>query len=103
MGEQKALFEYVPGMRDAHPNLCWALLFDGKRCCIKERGHDGGEHEPESAPPSLDELSPAAMRCFRRIEAVLPPSDPTNSDDPSVALSTLAAILHAALTGGPRV
>jgi hypothetical protein len=40
---------YVAGMRDAYPNTCWALSEDEKRCCIRERGHDGGKHEPLAA------------------------------------------------------
>jgi hypothetical protein len=36
---------YAPGMRDAHPNFCWRLLDDGRWCCIRDRGHDGGVHE----------------------------------------------------------
>lgn len=47
--------------------------------------------------PTLESLHPAAARCFKRIEVVLPPSDPHALDDPSVALSTLVAILHATL------
>ena len=50
---------------------------------------------PEVTPPPLEVLHPAAVRCFKRIEAVLPPSDPADPDDPSVALATLMAILHA--------
>lgn len=39
---------------------------------------------------------PAITRCWQRVAVVLPPSDPTNPDDPSVSLDTLAAIAHAA-------
>ena len=46
----------------------------------------------------LSELSPAADRCYRRVKAALPESDPTNPDDPDVSLDTLAAILHFALS-----
>lgn len=93
--------QFVTGMRESMPNVCWRIIDGGKRCCILERGHDGGVHEPVSQ--SLETLSPAAMRCYRRINSALPPSDPTDPNDPSVALSTLMAILHSALTGGPRV
>jgi len=48
---------------------------------------------------------PAITRCWERVAAVLPPSDPTTSGDPSVNLDTLAAIAHAkwsALTAAER-
>lgn len=37
--------QYAAGMRISQPDFCWRLLGDGK-CCIKNRGHDGGIHEP---------------------------------------------------------
>lgn len=36
---------YVAGMRESSPALCWRLLDGGSRCCILDRGHDGGVHE----------------------------------------------------------
>lgn len=51
----------------------------------------------EAALPTLEEARPEAVRCCNRVRAVLPPSDPSNPDDPSVALDTLMAMLHAAL------
>lgn len=50
------------------------------------------------SPPTLGQVRPEAVRCWERVRAVLPPSDPTNPADPSVALDTLMAMLHAALT-----
>jgi hypothetical protein len=42
----------------------------------------------------LEELSPAAVRCYERIRAKLPPSNPADPDDAGVSLATLMAILH---------
>lgn len=47
--------------------------------------------------PTLGDVRPEAVRCWERVRAVLPPSDPTDPDDPSVNLDTLMAMLYAAL------
>jgi len=36
---------FVKGMRDVHPDICWRLIANGQRCCIRDRGHDDGIHE----------------------------------------------------------
>lgn len=56
-----------------------------------------------AAIPSVRVLSPAAYRCWERVLAVLPPSVPTKPDDPSVALDTIMAMLHAALCAAAEV
>lgn len=41
---------YVAGMRDYMPTLCWRVLdAEAGVCCIRNRGHDQGTHEPEEA------------------------------------------------------
>lgn len=42
------------GMREAHPAFCWRLLNGGKRCCILDRGHDDGAHEPQDPVVASD-------------------------------------------------
>jgi hypothetical protein len=43
--QTEAVEGYAPGMREEQPHFCWRLLA-GERCCIRDRGHDGGVHEP---------------------------------------------------------
>ena len=43
--QREAVEGYAPRMRDAEPQLCWRLL-EERQCCILDRGHDGGRHEP---------------------------------------------------------
>ena len=43
-----AMEGYLLGMRDEFENTCWRLVdvgYDDAWACIKERGHDDGEHE----------------------------------------------------------
>lgn len=38
-------------MRESYPDLCWCFVIDaeGKSAlCIRDRGHDGGTHEPDA-------------------------------------------------------
>lgn len=43
-------YRYVPGMREAQYGpaltICWRVIEEGQRACIKPRGHDAGVHEP---------------------------------------------------------
>ena len=51
---------------------------------------------PEQKQHSERDLRvPEITRTWERVHAVLPPSDPTKPDDPSVNLDTLAAIANA--------
>jgi hypothetical protein len=40
---------FVKGMRESYPDVCWRLIANGERCCIRDRGHDDGIHEEGGA------------------------------------------------------
>lgn len=62
------------------------------------RPAETAETRADAGPKLLGELHPAAFRCWQRVNAVMPPSDPSQPGDPSVSLDTLAAILHVTLS-----
>lgn len=41
--------EYLAGMRDLYPHLCWMVNGDGSQVCVSDKGHDNGVHEAEPA------------------------------------------------------